>query len=104
MANLAVVKTGGKQYLVKEGEEITVDRLEAKEKTKIDLETLMIFDEEGKSVDLGVPNLTKKVQAEVVSHSKGEKIRVARFKAKVRYRRVKGFRPYLTTLRIVKIS
>lgn len=104
MADLAVIKTGGKQYLVKEGEEIIVDRLDAEEKTKINLETLIIFDEEGKSIDLGRPYLTKKVQAEVISHSKGKKIRVARFKAKVRYRKVKGFRPYLTTLRIIKIS
>jgi len=103
MGIFAVVKTGGKQYLVKEGEQIVVDRLQNKEKEKIDLETLMIFDEEGKSVDLGAPNLAKKVQAEVISHSKGDKIRVARFKAKVRYRKVRGFRPYLTTLKITKV-
>ena len=103
MATFAVVKTGGKQYLVKEGAEITVDRMANKEKEKVDLETLMTFDEEGKSVDLGTPSLTKKVQAEVVSHSRGDKIRVARFKAKVRYRKVRGFRPDVTTLKIVKI-
>ena len=103
MATFAVIKTGGKQYLVKEGSEITVDRLGDKEKSKIELETLMTFDEEGKTVDLGMPDLAKKVQAEVISHSKGDKIRVARFKAKVRYRKVRGFRPYLTTLKIIKI-
>jgi len=103
MNTLAVIKTGGKQYLVKEGDFITVDKIEAKEKEKVNLETLMIFDDQGNNLDLGTPTLTKKVEAEVVSHSKGEKIRVARFKAKVRYRRVKGFRPLLTTLRIVKI-
>jgi large subunit ribosomal protein L21 len=103
MNTLAVIKTGGKQYLVKEGDLITVDKIEAKEKEKVNLETLMIFDEQGNNLDLGTPTLTKKVEAEVVSHTKGEKIRVARFKAKVRYRRVKGFRPLLTTLRIVKI-
>lgn len=103
MVNFAVVKTGGKQYLVKENDIITVDRLEAKEKEKINLETLMIFSDDGKVLEMGEPNLEKKVQAEVVSHQKGEKIRVAKFKAKVRYRKVRGFRPYLTTLKIVKI-
>ena len=49
MVTFAVVKTGGKQYLVKEGMEIVVDRLDSKEKDKINLETLMTFDEEGKS-------------------------------------------------------
>jgi len=103
MVTFAVVKTGGKQYLVKEGSEITVDRMASKEKEKVELETLLRFDEDGKSIDLGMPSLTKKVQAEVVSHSKGEKIRVARFKSKVRYRKVRGFRSFLTTLRIIKI-
>lgn len=103
MTTFAVVKTGGKQYLVKEGDEIVVDRLSNKEKDKVELETLMSFDEEGKSVDLGMPSLTKKVKAEVLSHSKGEKIRVAHFKAKVRYRKVRGFRSQLTTLKIIKI-
>ncbi len=104
MVNFAVVKTGGKQYLVKEGEEIVVDHIDAKEKEKIQLDTLMTFDEEGKNVEIGSPVLEKKVVAEVISHQKGEKIRVARFKAKVRYRKVKGFRPLLTTLKIVKIN
>jgi len=103
MVTFAVVKTGGKQYLVKEGMEIVVDRLDSKEKDKINLETLMTFDEEGKSGDLGTPDLTKKVQAEVVSHFKGDKIRVEHFKAKSRYRKVRGFRPQLTTLKIIKI-
>lgn len=103
MVTFAVVKTGGKQYLVKEGLEITVDRLQAKEKEKVGLETLMTFDEEGNNVELGYPLLTKKVQAEVVSNTKGDKLRVARFKAKVRYRKVRGFRPFLTTLKIIKI-
>jgi large subunit ribosomal protein L21 len=103
MVTFAVVKTGGKQYLVNEGSEITVDRLNVKEKDKIELETLMTFDEEGKSVDLGTPVLEKKVQAEVVSNTKGDKLKVAKFKSKVRFRKVRGFRPFLTTLKIVKI-
>ena len=89
MVTFAVVKTGGKQYLVNEGSEITVDRLNVKEKDKIELETLMTFDEEGKSVDLGTPVLEKKVQAEVVSNTKGDKLKVAKFKSKVRFRKVR---------------
>jgi len=103
MVNYAVVKTGGKQYLVKENDMITVDKLENKPKETIELETLAIFDTEGKTFELGTPFLTKKVKAELIITGKGEKIRVARFKAKVRYRKVKGFRPQLTTLKITKI-
>lgn len=99
----AVVKTGGKQFLVKENDLIVVDKLNKKEKEKVELETLLIFEDEGKELKIGDPYLKEKVQAEVISSQKGEKIRVAKFKAKVRYRRVKGFRPYLTTLKIIKI-
>jgi large subunit ribosomal protein L21 len=103
MVNLAVVKTGGKQYIVRENDSITVDKLDAKEKTAIELVTLATFDSEGKSLELGNPVLKSRVKAEVVVHGQGEKIRVARFKAKVRYRKVRGFRPQLTTLKITKI-
>lgn len=103
MVRFAVIKSGGKQYLVKEKDEFYVDRLEGKEKDKIELDTLAIFDED-KKFELGTPSLDKKVKAEVVEHLKGDKIRVAHFKSKVRYRKVKGFRPYLTKLKIVKIG
>ncbi len=103
MFKLAVIKTGGKQYLVKEGDKIVVDKIDKKEKEKIELETLAIFDKEGNYLELGTPNLEKKITAEVISQDKGKKIRIARFKAKVRYRKVKGFRPMLTTLKIIKI-
>lgn len=101
MVKMAVVKTGGKQYLVQEGDEIIVDRLEAVEKADVDLETLATF--EGEAVNLGAPSLTDKTKATVVAQVKGDKIRVAKFKAKVRYRRVQGFRPQLTKLKITKI-
>ncbi len=103
MATFAVVKTGGKQYLVKEGDSITVDKLDNKVKDSVELEVVAQFDDDGKFVELGTPVLAKKAKAEVVADGKGEKIRVARFKAKVRYRKVRGFRPQLTTLKITKI-
>lgn len=99
---MAVIKTGGKQYLVKESDEIIVDRVSAEEKAKVDLETLAIFDPE-KDIELGLPNLKDKVKAEVLQHLKGDKVRVARFKAKVRFRKVRGFRSSLTKLKIVEI-
>lgn len=103
MSKMAVVKTGGKQYLVKEQDIITVDRLEGAEESVVKLETLARFDSENFQLELGKPILKDTVESEIVSHDKGEKIRVARFKAKVRYRKVKGFRPQLTKLKIIKI-
>lgn len=103
MVTYAVVKTGGKQYLVKEGMTITVDQLNLEKDTKIELETLLKFNEEGKAFELGQPLLKEKVSAEVIDNVKGDKIRIAKFKAKSRYRKVRGFRARLTKLKIVKI-
>lgn len=103
MAKLAVVKTGGKQYLVKESQELVVDRLNVKPNANIPLEILGIFDDEKKTVSLGNPSLKEKAKAKVIEELKGDKLRVARFKAKVRYRKVRGFRPSLSKIKIVKI-
>lgn len=102
MVKIAVVKSGGKQYLVKDNDFLVVDYLNQKEGNTIKLETLAIFNDDGDEVNLDKEKI-KSVEAKVIEHGKGEKIRIARFKAKVRYRRVKGFRPKLTKLQIVKI-
>ncbi len=99
---LAVIKTGGKQYLVQEADEIVVDMLEGKKDEKIELETLALIDEE--TVKLGDPALKEAVTATIVDHIKGDKIRVAKFKSKVRYRKVRGFRPRLSKLKIGTIK
>lgn len=102
MSTFAVVKTGGKQYLAKEGAELVVDHIEGEAGTKVELPTLATFTEEGK-VELGAPEMDKKVVAEIVESGKGTKIRVAKFKSKVRFRKVMGFRPTLTRLKVVSI-
>ena len=99
----AVIKTGGKQYLVKENAEIYVDSLNKKVNDEVELETLARGDLEKVEIELGKPTLTFKVKGKVLENVKGDKIRVARFKAKSRYRKVKGFRPSLSKVRILKI-
>lgn len=103
MVMYSVVKTGGKQYLVKDGIEITVDLLDSEKGKKVELEALLKFDDEGKTFELGAPFLKEKVSAEVIDNVLGEKIRIARFKAKSRERKVRGFRSKLTKLKIVKV-
>lgn len=100
MATFAVVKVGGKQYLVKDNDEIVVDRVTAEEKKTVELVTLATFSEDGSKVELGKPTLATSVKAEVLSHLKGEKVRIARFKSKVRRRTVRGFRSQLTRLKV----
>jgi len=104
MSRLAVIKVGGKQYLVKPGDELFVDHLSSKKDEVIELPALAIIDEEKEEVLLGQPLLKIMIKAKVVEETvKGDKIRVAKFKAKVRYRKVRGFRPLLTKIKIEKI-
>lgn len=100
---LAVVKTGGKQYVVKAGEEIIVDNLSVEAGKPVELDLLALLDNEKLSVDLGTPLLKTKVKATVVENVKGDKLRVSRFKAKTRYRKTRGFRAQLTRLKIESI-
>ena len=102
MTKTAVVRASGKQYLVKENDEIYVQSTSGKEKETIELETLAVFDGQD-ALSIGAPVLDNKTNAIIVEHVKGDKTRVARFKAKVRYRKVRGFRPQLTKIKILSI-
>lgn len=99
----AVIKTGGKQYRVTEGDVIEVDKLEVKENlVTFDNVLLLVSDED---VQIGKPFvLEAKVKGKLLEQKKGEKIRVAKFKSKVRYRRVAGFRAMLSKVQIEKIE
>lgn len=104
MSVKAVVITGGKQYIVGQNDELTVEHLDGEVNDPVALKTLAIFDSEKATVELGKPELKTNVSAMILEQGKGEKIRVAKFRAKSRYRKVTGFRPVLTKLKITKIS
>jgi len=100
----AIVRVGGKQYKVSKGDFIEVDRLSSSKNGLAVLEDVLLFVSEGK-IKIGKPRVANvKVNAKVSEEKKGKKIRVAKFKAKVRYRRVMGFRPLLTRLQITDIG
>lgn len=97
----AVVDIAGKQYKIEEGQELIVDRLEAEGKTVFD-KVLLVVD--GDKAEIGSPEVSgAKVEAEVLENLKGEKIRVLKYKAKSRYRKVRGFRASQTKIKITKI-
>ena len=99
----AVVKISGSQYLVSEGDQIKVNKLPQMEGEKVAFKNVMLKVDDGEVV-IGRPNIEKaQVTATVVKQLKGDKIRVAKFKAKTGYRRVTGFRSRLTSLKIEKI-
>ncbi len=99
----AIIALKGHQYLIKEGDELIIDRLDKKEGSKINLGNVLLA--KNKEVMIGTPKLENiKVKAKVLTHFKGDKINVIKFKRKKRYRRKKGFRPLLTKLKIEKIT
>jgi large subunit ribosomal protein L21 len=100
----AVIQLQGKQYKVSEGDQLVVDRLpdEAGNTLKI---TDVLLVSAGKKLSIGTPLVAKAtVTLEVVDHKKGDKIRVATYKSKSRYRRTYGHRQHLTTLTVTKIA
>lgn len=99
----AVVKIGGSQYKVAEGDEIAVDKIDGEKGKSLTFEEVLLFVDE-KRVTIGQPLVKNaKIKAKIVDQFKGKKIRVATYKAKSRYRRVKGFRPLLTRVKILSI-
>lgn len=96
MDKFVVLRIGGKQYKVSEGEEFLVDKLE--DAKKITPEVLLVAD--GEKVEVGTPVLEKaKVNLKVISDlEKGDKVRVFKYKAKSRYRKLRGFRAQYTRL------
>jgi large subunit ribosomal protein L21 len=97
----AIVKTGGKQYRVEEGQTLLVERLPGEAGAKLDLEPLLLAGDEALFGDkLGKAS----VAAEVVEHLRGPKLRVNKFKPKRGYRRRAGHRQELTRIRVTKIS
>ncbi|PID32014.1 50S ribosomal protein L21 [Candidatus Saccharibacteria bacterium] len=99
----AVIATGGKQYLVAEGETVTVELLKADGKTATFAPLLVI---DGDNVVVGTPEVAKvKVTAEIVSEDvQADKVTSLRYKAKKRVHTVRGHRQRHTQLKITKIA
>lgn len=98
----AVIVTGGKQYLVAEGETIQVELLHATAKT-VNFDALLVID--GDQTKVGTPNVDKaKVTAEVVQEDvAGDKVTAIRYKPKKRVHKVRGHRQHHTQIKITKI-
>jgi large subunit ribosomal protein L21 len=98
----AIVKTGGKQYRVEEGQSLLVERLPADDGARVQLEPLLYVDGE-KVVDGG--DLAKvKIEARVVAHERGPKLRIVKFRPKRGYKRRTGHRQELTRLEVTGIK
>lgn len=100
----AVILTGAKQYLVKEGDVIRVEKLEKPVGETFAFDKVLLFSKDGKSVEMGTPFLSNKVEGKVKEQGKADKIRVFKFKAKKNYKRTYGHRQPYTEVEIMKIG
>ena len=104
MPAYAIVRTGGKQYRVSEGDTIDVERLSTPEGERVELPEVLLVAEDGR-VTVGTPTVPDvKIVAEVVSHGRGPKLTVFKYKAKTRYRRKTGHRQAFTRLAVQRIQ
>ncbi len=100
----AVVSTGGKQYKVAEGDVCRVEKLDAEEGAKVDLDkVLMIAD--GDNITIGAPYVKGgKVTATVKTHGRGDKIEIMKFRRRKHHQKRTGHRQYYTELEITGIK
>jgi len=100
----AVIKTGGKQYRICEGDVLRIERREAEPGQEIVLDQVLLVGE-GDAVEVGNPYLNNvRVRAEVLAQRKGKKIVVLKFKRRKGYRRKQGHRQLYTGIRIKAIE
>jgi large subunit ribosomal protein L21 len=100
----AVIKTGGKQYRVSEGETLRVEKLDAEAGANVEFDqVLMVAD--GDSVKVGTPLVSGgKVTAEVTGQGRGDKVKIVKFRRRKHHRKQMGHRQYFTEVKITGIQ
>ena len=99
----AIIETGGKQYWVKPGQDLQVEKLDAKAGDTVELKVLWAANEEGTSADTQAAKAAK-VTAQVIKHLRGQKVIVYKRRPKKGYERTQGHRQNLTQIKITDIQ
>jgi len=100
---IAVIKTGGKQYKVVEGQRLKVEKLKAQEGSRVEFDQVLLVADD-KKTEVGTPVLAKKVSAKVIKTGRAKKVSVGKYKAKIRYDKVVGHRQPFTEIVIESIK
>lgn len=101
---IAVIQTGGKQYIVKEGTILKVEKLPEEKGGAVVFDRVLLVGEEGGEVKVGTPTVAgAKVEAVIEEQGRADKVTVIKYKRKVRYKRKVGHRQHFTKVRIEKI-
>lgn len=101
----AVIATGGKQYIAKEGESLKIEKINGEKGDKVDFDkVLLIAEDDGSKVEVGTPHLESKVSGEILEQGKGKKVTTVKFKNKIGYKKRIGHRQEFTKVKITKIG
>lgn len=99
----AVIKTGGKQYRVSEGEILKLEKIEVPVNSEVKFEVLMI--DTGEKIHIGTPLVDgAEVKGEVLSHGRAKKVRIIKFKRRKHQMKRQGHRQWFTEVKITGIS
>lgn len=100
----AIIKTGGKQYKIAEGDVLKVEKLPVDDGKTVTFDEVLLIDDGQKTI-VGTPVITgAKVTAEVVKTAKGKKISVLKYKNKTRYRKLLGHRQWHSQIKVKTIA
>lgn len=102
----AIIKTGGKQYLVSPNDTLNIEKIPGEAGSQVVFDQVLLTAEpDGKAVKVGKPLIDGgKAIATIVKQFRGKKIRIIKFKQKVHYRRTKGHRQHYTQVKIESIK
>ena len=102
--NIAVIKTGGKQYIVSPGQKIKIEKIDSQEGDQVDLGDVLLYSDDKKTI-IGQPLVIgAKVSAKIIKQDKAKKVIVYKYKAKKRYQVKRGHRQPFTFVEVQKIS
>lgn len=101
----AVIKTGGKQYIVKPGDIIDIEKISGEPGEEVGFEEVLLVSADGEDVKVGSPVVeSARVEGRILKQKRGEKIVVFKFKRRKGYRKKAGHRQNLTSVEITSIS
>lgn len=102
----AVIQTGGKQYLVQEGQTLRIESIPGEKGQSVSFDKILLLaNEDGTGVKLGKPTVDgAKVQAEILEQARAKKVLVIKYKRKTRYSKKRGHRQHFTQVKITSIK
>ena len=101
---LAIIKTGGKQYMVSPGDKIKIEKIDTEEGKEVTFKEVLLLEKQRK-IEIGTPFIKGvKVVGKVLKQGKGKKVIIFKYKSKTRYKVKKGHRQFFTEIEIIKIE